>query len=455
MSPRKLRRRWTDLFGGAGPEGAIESLGLRAEKQAQRQAVLLEPAARHCLQPHALLDGNLFQPLIDGREAFAAMLAAIESASASIDLETYLWEQDATGRRFAEALSARARAGVRVRLVVDGAGAWTWTTSSLFSALLRAGAQVALFHPMGPWRRRWGWSVRDHRKLLVCDSRVAFTGGLNLGDEYAPLEQGGRGWHDLHARVEGPVVRSLQRLFDDAFRYASGERGRGWLKLREPRTHQHPSDLPASDARDPLPAAERAPPVDLLHANDPARPGAARLQALAVGRRRDRRFIQRHYQYAVSTARTQVSIFNAYFIPNKSWRRTLSRAARRGIRVRVLVPRANDIPAVHYASRFTYQALLDSGVRIFEYLPSMLHAKALVVDGNWCSIGSYNLDQRSLMYNWEIAVAGIAPDSCARLEALFESDLSKSREIDPLLWPKRGWLEKAKERFFYFFRLLL
>ena len=121
----------------------------------------------------------------------------------------------------------------------------------------------------------------------------------------------------------------------------------------------------------------------------------------------------------------------------------------------MLVPRINDIPAVHYASRFSYQPLLDAGVRIFEYLPTMMHAKAMVVDDAWCAIGSYNLDQRSLMYNWEIAVAAVDPRACAQLEAQFEADVGKSREIDAVLWTKRGWSEKFKERFFYLFRLLL
>jgi cardiolipin synthase len=168
-----------------------------------------------------------------------------------------------------------------------------------------------------------------------------------------------------------------------------------------------------------------------------------------------RRFIQRHYQHAVAMARERVWITCAYFIPNRSWRRVLRRAASRGVDVRVLVPRANDIPAVHFASRYTYQALLDAGVRIFEYLPSMLHAKALVVDGAWCGVGSYNLDQRSLMYNWEVAASIVDPGVCAALEQQFLADQGHSREIDPVLWPKRGLRHKLRERFWHFFRLLL
>jgi len=451
VKPRQHRRRWTDLFGDGSPEGGIPPLALRAEARARKESQQLADGVRLCLQPHALSHGNVFAPLIDGGDAYREMLAAIGAAEHTIDLETYIWEGDSVGKRFAELLAAKARQGVRVRAMADGAGAWD--AGPLFSALQQAGAHLAFFHPMTPWRQRWGWSVRDHRKLLVVDAKVAFIGGFNVAAEYAPVEWGGRGWHDIHARVEGPAVRALQRLFDDAFRYASGERGRGWALLREPRPH--PPREPGE-----ISSAALAPPASALPGSAPElsaqtqEPGAM-LQALAVGRRRDRRFIQRHYQYAVAMARERVSIFCSYFIPNSSWRRALSKAARRGVDVRILVPRTNDIPAVHYASRFTYQALLDAGVRIFEYLPTMMHAKALVVDGRWCAIGSYNLDQRSLMYNWEIAIAGLDALACARLEEQFETDVMQSREIDPVLWKQRSWLEKAKERFFYFFRLLL
>ncbi len=442
------RRRWTDLFEDGSAEGGVASLAFRAEAIAKRQSVEFDAGMRLCLQPDALMPGNRFEPLIDGAAAYQAMLDAIESAEHTIDLETYIWEGDALGHRFAALLERKARAGVRVRAMADGAGAWA--AGSILAQLHTAGAHLAFFHPMTPWRRRWGWSVRDHRKLLIVDARVAFTGGFNLANEQAPTDWGGLGWHDIHARIEGPSVRALQRLFDDAFRYASGERGRGWSLLREPRRHAHdPTEL-SSIALVPETPPHAVPPAALAH------PAAhAQLQALAVGRRRDRRFIQRHYQYAVAMSRVRVSIFCSYFIPNASWRRTLTKAARRGVDVRVLVPRINDIPAVHYASRFSYQSLLDAGVRIYEYLPTMMHAKALVVDDAWCAIGSYNLDQRSLMYNWEISVAAVDARACAQLEAQFEADIGKSREIDPARWSERGWREKFKERFFYLFRLLL
>jgi len=160
--------------------------------------------------------------LVDGAETYPAMLAAILGARREVLLETYIFESDSAGRRFLHALCERALSGVTVRLIVDGAGSWNMSYADR-DALLDAGVHLATFHPVGPWRRRWGWSIRDHRKLLVVDEEFAFTGGLNIGDEYAPREWNGKGWHDIHVRVQGPVVADLRRFFFDSWRYSSPE----------------------------------------------------------------------------------------------------------------------------------------------------------------------------------------------------------------------------------------
>ena len=435
--PKALLRRWSDRAGRLSPEGGAGSLTRRSETIAALQAAELPGGLRLALQPEAMVPGNTLRLLVDGEHAYSALLEAITAARERIDLETYIWESDSTGRRFAAALTERAKAGVVVRCLIDGGGSFG-TDEAMFGNLRAAGGQVAVFHPVGPWRRRWGWTVRDHRKLLVVDDRVAFTGGFNLGDPYAPKHWSGGAWHDLHVRIEGPVTKAYARLFEDAWRYVTGD-----LRRSPP-----PVILPPGPAR-----VEGAPELAAVRA--PRLPLHGLVQPLAVGRRLGRRFIQRHYQHAVAMARERVWISSAYFIPNGSWRRVLRRAAARGVDVRVLVPRTNDIPAVHFAGRYTYQALLDAGVRIFEFLPAMLHAKALVVDGAWGSVGSYNLDQRSLMYNWEVAAAIVDPDLCAALEKQFLVDQQHSREIDPVLWPKRGLRHKLRERFWHFFRLLL
>jgi cardiolipin synthase len=174
-----------------------------------------------------------------------------------------------------------------------------------------------------------------------------------------------------------------------------------------------------------------------------------------VGRFRDRRLIERHFQHAVALARHHVVVQSAYFIPNRRWRRTLRRTARRGVEVRLLVPRHNDVPGIRDASCFTWGTLLRAGVRIFEYQPTMLHAKTLTVDSCWCSIGSYNLDQRSLQYNWEVALSLVDRGACRVLEEQFEHDLRRSEEVSLKEWSRRGLWRRIREQFFYFFRLWL
>jgi cardiolipin synthase len=390
------------------------------------------PGERYCLTPHRMKPGHRLSVLVDGAEAYPAMLAAILGARREVLLETYIFESDATGKRFHHALCDRALAGVSVRLVVDGAGSWNLSGPDR-EALLDAGAHLATFHPVRPWRRHWGWSVRDHRKLLVVDEDMAFTGGLNIGDEYAPREWGGKGWHDVHVRVHGPVVADLRRSFFDAWRYASPD--------GVPKRLTHPRPLPAKHPPEvPGPAAAE---------------GTGRAMSLAIGRFRDRRLIEKHLQRAVSLSQTRVFIHSAYFIPNRRWRKTLRRAAMRGVDVRVMVPHHSDVPGIVYASRHTYASLLRGRVRIFEYLPTMLHAKSIVVDGAWCSIGSYNLDQRSLQYNWELVLSIVDDEAAFALEERFARDLVLCREVDPDEWRRRPFWERLQERIFYYFRLWL
>ena len=390
------------------------------------------PGERYCLTPHRMKPGHRLSVLVDGAEAYPAMLAAILGARREVLLETFIFESDATGKRFHHALCERALSGVSVRLMVDGAGSWNLSGADR-EALLDAGVQLATFHPVRPWRLRWGWSVRDHRKLLVVDEGLAFTGGLNIGDEYAPREWGGKAWHDVHLRVHGPVVADLRRSFFDAWRYASPD--------GVPHRLTHPRPLPA-----------KHPPEAIVPA---AAEGTGHVMALAIGRFRDRRVIEKHLQRAVSLSQTRVFIHSAYFIPNRRWRKTLRRAATRGVDVRVMVPHHSDVPGIVYASRHTYASLLRGRVRIFEYLPTMLHAKSIVVDGAWCSIGSYNLDQRSLQYNWEVALSIADDDVAFALEERFARDLVLCREIDPAQWLRRPLWQRILERVFYYFRLWL
>ena len=177
--------------------------------------------------------------------------------------------------------------------------------------------------------------------------------------------------------------------------------------------------------------------------------------ALAVGRFFGRKLIQHHLHHALGAARERIWIEAAYFIPNRALRGALKRAARRGVDVRVLMPRNMDVPGLAHASRYTWASLLKAGVKLFEWLPGMLHAKTISIDGVWSLVGSYNLDSRSLVYNWEVSLEVLDPAVAGALDQKYREDLEKSEPIDPSRWRKRGLLQKLRERFFYFFRVWL
>jgi cardiolipin synthase len=381
-----------------------------------------EPWRRYFLRPGNARPGHAIEVLFDGRETFPSMLEAIRCARLEILLEMYTWLADPVGLAFIDALAERARAGVHVKTLVDGFGSLAlpdWARARLTDA----GVELEIFHPMRPWKPRWAWAVRDHRKLLVVDRAVAFTGGLNLTNEYAPPESGGGEWHDVCARVRGPAVHELREHFFSAWRHATGLH----LRTRVARLPALP-DGPASGA-----------PV----------------QVLAISRFRGRRRIRNHYRYAVRQARSTVRIMMGYFIPDRGWRRVLRNAVRRGVDVRLMFPHVSDVAAVKWATRATYSRLLRAGVRIYEWLPSMMHAKALSIDGAVCSVGTYNLDWRSFKHNWELSLLIADAASAARIEERFAADLARCIEIDPVRWSQRGFRIRLIERFFYLLRRLL
>ena len=374
-----------------------------------------------------MLPGHRVHWLFGGGRAYPAMLDAIASARQEICLETYIWASDANGRRFVDAVCIKAQEGVRVRCVIDGAGSFGFP-GEIIERMRHAGVLLSVFHPVGPWRRRWGWQVRDHRKLLIVDGRVGFCGGMNLGDDYAPKDWGGRGWNDVHAMIEGPALRDLHRLFEVTWLYAEPWNFEPSRVLTD-RTH-FPEPVPVHGA-------------------------PTRVQAVAVGRFIGRRLIQHHFQHAFAAARERIWIQAAYFVPNRLLRAALKRAARRGVDVRVVVPRHNDVPFLNDASRYTWASLMRAGVRIFEWLPGMLHAKTISVDKSWCAVGSYNLDARSLLYNWEVTLAVLDERLVQELDERFDDDLDQCEEVLPKEWRRRGLWQRVRERFFYYFRLWL
>lgn len=354
--------------------------------------------------------GNKLTYLATGGETYKAMLEAIEGAKETVHLETYILRADKTGRRFAAALSAKAKKGVRVRLIFDSVGALDLDPTYV-TGLRNAGVQVCEYHPIAPWRPRWAWSRRDHRKILVVDGRVGFAGSMNICDDHAPIEEGGGDWHDAHVRVEGPAAYMLDRLFRVVW-FRETER---WFNLAG-----HPEDAY----------------------------GASKVWVAANEEFIHRYRIRSAYLNALRAARRYVSIANSYFLPDVPTRLALAAAARRGVNVRLLVQGRTDVTAVWYAGRDSFDYLLRHGVKLYEWTGPVLHSKMCVVDDAWCSVGSYNMDHFSLLRNLEVNLHILDEGFAAQVGRRFEADVRKSRPILLEEWRRRPLVEKTLERGF-------
>ncbi|MBI5623553.1 MAG: cardiolipin synthase ClsB [Elusimicrobia bacterium] len=384
--------------------------------QGLRNLLRRSPAGSGLLakNPDLYVPGNEVRLLEDGEATFQAMLAAIEGARQSVNLETYAFQGGKVGHDFASRLMAKARQGIPVRVILDAVGS-LHTSPFFLGRMADAGVQVLDYHPVAPWRRRWAWGRRDHRKILVVDGKTAFTGGVNISDEHLPLSRGGEGWRDCHVKVDGPAAFELERVFRMT-----------WFK--ETRAWFHSPGHPEH------------------------KPGSARVWIAANQEFINRFRIRSSYLHVLRAAQREVTIANAYFIPDLGIRRALAAAVRRGVSVRILVPGRSDVPAVWYASRRRYDLLLRRGIRIFEWKGPMLHSKAVVVDRRWCSVGSYNLDHRSLLHNLEVNLHAADPVLAGDLAARLDSDIALSAEITLDSWRERPLTDKAVERALYLFR---
>ena len=371
------------------------------------------------------------QVLRDGGETYPAMLAAIAGAQRSICLETYILASDRTGGKFGAALIERARSGVTVRLIYDAVGSFG-LAGAFVDELRAAGIHVIEFNPIAPWRARGAFSHRDHRKVLVVDDEVAFTGGLNIADDYAAAADGGAGWHDMHCRVRGPIVLDLARLFR-----------RTWLRIGGA---PYPAPAPAS----------RAPGVAPHHgADDAGQPraiGTSFARAIDNTARRKKPAIRRAYLHVIKHARESVWLQNAYFMPDRGLRRALVHAVQRGVDVRVIVPGHSDIRLIEWASLYVMRRLAARGVKILRWRGAMMHAKTAVVDAVWSTIGSYNLDAQSRFNNLEVTVEILDPAVGAAMVAEFEGELAGCEPFDESDWLKQPWWRKALAWLAYRFR---
>ena len=399
--------------------GGAESSDVLARHLALEQAVADSP----------LVLGNRVVILEDGPNTYAAMFNAIAAARDSVNMETYILDDDEVGHRLADALIAKQQQGVQVNLIHDAVGT-LGTKKEYFKRLSDAGINVLEFNPVNPLAAKAGWAVnqRDHRKLLVVDGRTAVLGGINISSVYSSSASGGSGssmsggsrggdkkslpWRDTDLLVEGPVVATLQKLFMETWQAQKGK---------------------------PLAPRQYFPPLQALG------PEVVR----AIGSTPDDPFSQIYVTLisAINSAESEIFVTNAYFVPDPQLMQALINAAQRGVDVKLILPSTTDSALVFHAGRAHYAPLLEGGVKLYERRAALLHAKTAVIDGVWATVGSTNLDWRSFLHNQELTAVILGKEFGAKMRAAFERDLAASDPVTLEAWQRRPITTRAKEMF--------
>lgn len=341
------------------------------------------------------LPATALEVYTDGDSTYAALLDAIARAQDHVHLEYYIWEPDQIGTQLRDLLVARARAGVRVRMLVDGTG-----SAGLKRAWLRplhdAGVEVAWFNPVSlRFLRTRRMDFRTHRKIVVCDGRVGFTGGMNITDVHSAARSATY-WRDTHLRVEGPAVWPLQRMFLEDWHFATDVRP------------------PIGPGLFPEPTGERR------HA----------VQIVGSGPDHDHRAIHHTFFAAMTRASSRLWVTTPYFVPDEATLTALCTAALRRVDTRMIVPARGDSRLVDLAARSYFPELLASGVRLYEYGPRFIHAKTFVIDDELAIVGTANLDNRSFQLNFEVAALVYDRETTAQLAQAFETDLASCRRVE-------------------------
>jgi len=384
-------------------ERRIERLyGLEDPRFLQELGVLLGPQ---------FLAGNRLRVLKNGDEIFPAMLEAIRSATTTITFETYIYWSGDIGREFTQALADRARNGVKVHVLLDWVGS-AKMDDALLDAMRSAGVQIHKFHPPH-WSHLGRLNNRTHRKLLVVDGRIGFTGGVGIAPLWTGRAQDPEHWRDTHFEVEGPVVAQMQAVFLD-----------NWIKVSGEVLHG-PAYFP------PLAAA-----------------GSSLAQVFSSSPSGGSENMQLMYLLAITAASRSIDLSAAYFVPDELSSNALVAAMKRGVKLRIVVPGPHmDSETVRGASRARWGPLLAAGALIAEYQPTMYHCKVMVVDGLLVSVGSTNFDNRSFRLNDEATLNIVDAAFAAHQTQIFEDDLKLARAISLADWRQRPWRERVAERF--------
>jgi cardiolipin synthase len=360
------------------------------------------------------------QLLWKGRDSFRIIFGTVDRAEKLICLQFYIFKNDETGIALSELLKQKSHEGVKVYVLYDHFGSFG-TPRSFWKEMRQAGIQIRASHPFR-WTAPFNYVHRDHRKLIVVDSKKAFTGGLNIANEYSGFHfrKRSRGWRDTGVIVEGPVVNELFDTFRKSWTTWGGEKIPFQGACEETRGNMPEDGIPAL-------------PIFVYS---------------GMGRRRMRNLLR----YNIDHAQTSILLTTAYFIPGRRLIERLEKSVKRGVKVRVLVPGKSDVPAASYAGRAFFSRLLKAGIEIYTYLGEMLHAKTYLFDQCWSVIGSTNLDYQSLRYNDEGNIGILDVPFASQMREVFEEDLKNSTRIDEEAWRQRPFLEKVKEHFFALFR---
>jgi cardiolipin synthase len=343
--------------------------------------------------------GNRVSVIHQGEEAYRSVLGLIEEARDHIHAQFFILDVDPIGKRFIHALAARARAGIRVRLLLDAVGSWR-ALRRLVRPLQKAGGEVAEF-------LKWSAHLRNHRKLLLADGTTAFCGGMNIGKKYMGPKWEKHQWRDIGVGIHGPAVRDLQVIFLDDWAFATEE--------VRPRGHLFPSFPPPPDK-----SAE-----------------SGTLQVVASGPDRALRPIYQGVFTAFTSARRRIWIATPYFVPDDAIGTSLENAALRGIDVRLIVPEKSDLRMVWLAGKSYFDELMLAGVKIYLYRPTNIHSKLLIIDDDVGVVGSSNVDIRSFFLNFELGVFLYGEKEIGLLASAFEDDLSRSLRLDPATFSRR------------------
>ena len=386
------------------------------EKQIERQIERLyateDPQfhrALGALLGPSIVEGNKVDVLLNGDAIFASMLKAIGQAQRSITFETYIYWSETIGREFADALVARARAGVRVHVLLDWVGSAKMEQRYLDEMKL-AGVEVERYHKPN-WSGLFRMNNRTHRKVLVVDGQIGFTGGVGIADQWRGDAQDSNHWRDTHFRVEGPVVAQMQSVFMDNWIKATGRVLHGELYF------------PALTSR-----------------------GEQRAQMFSSSPTGGSESMHLMYLMALTAATRSIHLSNAYFVPDELAVKALVAAAQRGVKVQIITPGGDiDSEVVRRASRARWGPLLEAGVLIAEYQPTMFHCKVLVVDELLVSAGSTNFDNRSFRLNDEANLNVLGAPFARQQVEIFQRDLQRSRPITLQAWQQRPWQEKVLE----------